>query len=522
MRSFFNDLMDFLAQYLKGLMIFSGLLVVILLVIWGAASYKTTDSEFCDNCHYMEPYVRHWQESGHAMVDCVDCHDYTGADLIWSGLKYAVDVYNVRPQTRVPDENCMSSDCHSMEDISDEIQYKNGIFFSHGNHLEKVLRGGKLHCVSCHNQIVQYDDEQVGHMNVNDKSCFVCHFKDAGVGEAITGCNSCHGMPKKEVEHAGFIFDHEPYLKLDVSCDQCHTQIVEGNGAVPEAKCHSCHVERYRTEYTEAELHEIHVTNNAIDCYKCHSDIRHGNFAMVGALDIQCESCHLRQHNVPKQLYMGIGGKDSLDMPSMMFLAQVSCTGCHTHISPEGNMLAHQEKKEASRQSCVTCHGTDYDLMFDNWLSGSKLTLADFQKYLTKANADLNAAGGSRKARVNAQKSLSTARENYNFVKTGHMPHNIQYSVYLLNKSADQFEAAMKQINTSYRGPNRGDGLNKEKNCTVFCHGDAFFPEEVPYDGSDLPHLMHVEDMEISCASCHSTTVHGKTEITQSVCSDCH
>ena len=529
-----RDVFDALNRHRKGLAVFVAVCLVIVVVGGLFFSYKTTQSEFCDSCHYMDPYVRHWKASTHSEIDCVACHDYGVFDLALSTAKYWTDTYESRPKALVSDESCLNSDCHNQEDLDVGLEFRSGILFKHNVHLDRELRGGTLRCTSCHNQIVQFENESQGHMVVNDRSCFVCHFKDAGTGEAITGCNSCHGMPEKKVSHAGFVFDHEPYLDLGVECKQCHERIVRGDGAVGELKCYTCHVERPRDQYSHADLHNIHVSQNGIDCYRCHSDIEHGNFTMVSALEVECESCHLRQHNMPKQLYMGIGGKGGVDMPSEMFMAQVSCTGCHTHVTPEGEILAHQEKKETNRKSCVTCHGRDYDLMFDNWREGSRKVLSDYRTFLQTARSDYGSIGGGSKARQKARGALTQAEENYNFVREGHIQHNIQYSLSLLNQSADAYEAAMKAINKSYTTPARGAGLTPENSCLTFCHGNAFNPEFVSYEEGDLPegldmpkegvlpHQAHVSEFELGCENCHSVSEHGKRKIEQSVCADCH
>ncbi|MEW6049708.1 MAG: cytochrome c3 family protein [Candidatus Zixiibacteriota bacterium] len=498
--------------------------VLLVLVIGGGLilTNRTHHASFCTSCHYMEPYVRHWKASGHADVECYKCHDYGVGRLTLSAIKYATGTFSPRPKANVHDESCLSSGCHEVRLLQGKTEFRKGIVFDHAVHLEKVLRGEKLRCTSCHNQIVQYDEEiSQGHMAVNDKACFVCHFKDAGQGEAITGCDACHGMPKDTVEHAGFKFDHGPYLKLGVECKQCHTMIVKGDGAVPEAKCYSCHVERSRADYTREQLHQIHVTTNGIDCFKCHTDIEHGNFEMVSALEITCENCHIRQHNRPKQMYMGIGGKDTLDMPSAMFAAQVSCTGCHTHTTPQGEPLAHQEKKEAQRVSCVTCHGKGYDLMFDNWLEGTKAVLDEYDKYLKSVKADFVGIGGSQGSRSATREAIGTAEYNFEFVKDGHIPHNIRYALYLLNSSADRVQSAMTGIKDAYQSPDRGASLKPENSCMAFCHAKTL-PEFVSYGGKQLPHLMHVKDLEQNCRICHSITVHGKTEIDKAACGACH
>ena len=345
MIKFLRDVCELCRRYRKALAVLVAVCLVVVIVAAAILSYEVRQASFCDACHYMDPYVRHWQASTHSEVECYKCHDYGAADLTISAVKYFTGTYTSRPKANVHDENCLAADCHDTGTLEGTIEYLRGIRFDHGKHKNQILRGEKLRCTSCHNQVVQYDDDQEGHMVVNNKACFVCHFKDAGVGEAITGCNSCHGMPKKEVEHAGFIFNHEPYLQLGVACKKCHINIVSGDGSVPERMCYDCHVERSRQQVSRAELHDIHVTTNGIDCYRCHTDIEHGNFAMASALEIQCENCHLRQHNRPKQMYMGIGGRDPVNMPSEMFAAQVSCSGCHTHVTPEGEIMAQQEQK---------------------------------------------------------------------------------------------------------------------------------------------------------------------------------
>lgn len=519
---FIKDLGRTFVEHKRTLFITFSVVVAALLVVGLILKWQTHRASFCQSCHYMEPYVRHWQASSHSDVTCVKCHDYGVAALTLSALKYWSGTYNPRPKANVQDKNCLASGCHEVRLLEGKSTFKKGIIFDHTVHLGKVLRGEELRCTSCHNQIVQYDQEITPqHMAVNEKSCFVCHFKDAGQGEAITGCDACHGMPKDTVMHAGFAFDHGPYLKLKVECKQCHTSIVKGDGAVPEARCYSCHVERSRNEHTREELHQIHVTTNGIDCYSCHSDISHGNYEMVSALDIKCENCHLRQHNRPKQLYMGIGGKDTLDMPSPMFAAQVSCTGCHTHITPQGEPLALQERKEAQRASCVTCHGAGFDKMFDNWRDGSKKVIDEFSAYLTSIGAEVRALGNTANAQ-HAKAALDTAEYNFEFVKDSHIPHNIRYALYLLNSSGDRVEKALKAAKPSATPPDRGKSLSAENTCLTFCHKNRSPLENVTWEGKSLPHVMHFTDAELACSSCHSTTEHGKTEVKRDVCKNCH
>lgn len=517
MREFFRDFGRLLQRHVRILLILLASIVGVIVLIGVGTHYRMNDADFCTTCHYMEPYYRHWQASAHADVTCVKCHDYGVGSLALSTIRYWTNTYTTRPKSNVPDEACLQ--CHEESSLSALKEYRQGIMFDHQAHLSKPLRGEDLRCTSCHNQIVQFDEEVTPtHMTVNDRSCFVCHFKDAGQGEAITGCDACHGMPKTTVQHGGFAFDHAPYLKAGVECKQCHTQIVKGDGSVPEGKCYACHVERSRNEHSREELHQIHVTTNGIDCFQCHSDIKHGNFEMVSSLEIQCENCHVRMHNGPKQLYMGIGGADTLDIPSRHFLAQVSCDGCHTHLTPQGEPLAHQAKKEAQRVSCVTCHGQDRQPMFDNWIEGSRKLAAELPGYLSSLRSSARAAAGGD---AGVKDAIAAAEQNINLIKEGRAAHNIWYSLHLIASSRQRVETAVQAVRAPFSAPELPASAKRENSCVTFCHGKGL-AETVNYNGKSLPHTMHVTDLELGCQNCHSITEHGKTAINKEACTACH
>lgn len=517
MKELFRDLGRLIKRHVRTLALICGGFVLLILLVGIGTHFKMKDADFCTSCHYMEPYYRHWQASSHASVTCIDCHDYGVGALALSTVRYWTNTFTTRPKSNVPDEACLK--CHEASSLSALKEYRKGIMFDHQAHLSKPLRGEDLRCTSCHNQIVQFDEEVTPtHMTVNDKSCFVCHFKDAGQGEAVTGCDACHGMPTTTVEHGGFTFDHAPYIKAGVECKQCHTQIVKGDGSVPEGKCYSCHVERDRKEHSREELHRIHVTTNGIDCFQCHSDLKHGNFQMVSSLEIQCENCHVRMHNGPKQLYMGIGGADSTDIPSPHFLAQVSCDGCHTHLTPQGEPLAHQERKEATRSSCVTCHGKGRELVFDNWIDGSKKLLAAMPGYLSSLKSSALAVAGKNDG---VKTAVANAEKNFELIREGRVAHNVWYALHLIASSQQQVQHAVAAVRSGYVAPEIPASAKRENSCLTFCHGKSL-PETVTYSGKSLPHTMHVNDLEIACANCHSFEEHGKTVINKEACAACH
>jgi hypothetical protein len=215
---------------------------------------------------------------------------------------------------------------------------------------------------------------------------------------------------------------------------------------------------------------------------------------------------------------MGIGGSDSLDIPSPHFLAQVSCDGCHTHLTPQGEPLAHQEKKEAQRASCVTCHGQGRQVMFDNWIEGSRKLNAELPGYVnTLRSSALAAAGGD----AGVKGAIVAAEQNVNLIKEGHAAHNIWYSLHLISSSRDRVEAAVNAVRKGYIAPDLPASAKRENSCVTFCHGKGL-PESVNFGGKSLPHTMHLSDLELGCQNCHSITEHGKTVVDKEVCTACH
>ena len=86
----------------------------------------TGQTGFCNSCHIMNPYYASWQTSGHASVNCLDCHlqpgfsGYVKGKI--NGLAQAVDCLvgrvGTKPNANVTDASCLRSDCHSVEEIT--------------------------------------------------------------------------------------------------------------------------------------------------------------------------------------------------------------------------------------------------------------------------------------------------------------------------------------------------------------------------------------------------------------------
>ena len=257
-----------------GIPVFMGVVVVVGLEI-------TTSPEFCSTCHNMEPYYANWETSSHNEVNCIKCHSDRGLGAYlktkMNGMvEVAVYLSGKLPtsyQTEVSDASCLRDGCHSQEKLKEEtVDFKKGILFSHDEHLNTLRDDFRLRCTSCHSQVVQTE-----HISVAQATCFTCHFKGVKLGEDTAECTLCHSalaqIPEEEIA-----FNHQAVLKMEMDCLNCHKEPLEGQGEVHREKCLFCHSESERLERINerAFLHLKHTSEHKIECFQCHSQIKHG------------------------------------------------------------------------------------------------------------------------------------------------------------------------------------------------------------------------------------------------------
>ncbi len=513
MGAFLRDVWALLRKHVRVLAALGAALVLLVLALNLAVSRIAQRSTFCATCHYMATYVEQWKTSKHAAVDCVRCHPYGPTAVAASTIRYLSGAYNPRPRAEVDDQSCLAGGCHDRRLLKAQETFRGGIRFDHQVHLTTKPRGIPLRCTSCHNQIVQK-----GHVTVSEQVCYTCHFKGAGPGQAVTGCETCHGKPKKLVEHAGFSFSHESYLKLGVSCSQCHVQVISGNAEVAKERCAGCHVGREERIQDIQLLHDTHIARHKVDCQECHGPITHGKVQLVEPLEVRCESCHIRQHSLRKLMYIGTGGKLIPDLPSRMFAAQVSCTGCHIHVTEKGAVLSHEARTTAQREACVTCHGAGYDKMYDDWKAAAAKLIQSYAALLAEAEKQLAGKPLPKQHSI----ALKDAREAYLFIKDGRVEHNVEYAVKLVQAGAARVDALLRALDPKAKPIPRDDLIGqKDAYCFPLCHQRLPFKPEVMLDGKKLPHQVHA-DSGVGCGTCHSVSKHKTMAVDRAACKTCH
>ncbi len=491
--------------------LFTGAAFIGFIIFFVVIYSKSKNSEFCLSCHYERPYYENWKTSDHNFVECHKCHLDIPFKMPFITIKYNLGLYDMYPRSNVPSSACLQPGCHDKKKLfSEKLAVKDRPVFNHKQHLSGPLRGVELRCSSCHSHIVQGEK----HVTVEKSVCFICHFMGAGKGQSITGCPSCHGTPKKVVEHHGFRFSHQEYLRIGVSCDQCHIEIVKGTGAVEEKKCRQCHVMRKKPNNPKV-VHDIHVKQEGIDCYICHSPIEHGNVKLVKTFRVTCKDCHENLHTMQKAMYMGVGGQGVGDLPSRMFAAQVTCEGCHIKENIIG--YGKETTKYASGASCVACHEEGYDKMLDDW----KKNLSALVKYVGKRVKTAKSLLENSKNEA-LKKDYALAEHNYNFVKAANGVHNVEYAVKLLKVAVDHLDNMNKKLGKGT--PARPKIIaTPDGYCTTMCHARLGMPEELLFkEKLVFPHQIHVGKSNIPCMKCHSVERHGVTLLKESDCLKCH
>jgi len=247
--------------------------------------HVSASPQFCSSCHLMRPYVQAWKISKHNGVACVQCHYPPGfRDTLWvkfqaitQVVKWATQTYSSKPFAVVEDGSCFRSGCHSRSQLEARgvVSFKRGIKFDHRTHLDATRIGRDLRCTTCHSQIVVEK-----HFEVATTTCFLCHFKGTKSGrelKPIAGCTGCHEPPKGDIRVDSIRFNHEDVVRRGVACQQCHLNVVAGEGEAPRERCFGCHNQPVKVaRYAETRfIHTTHVTDHSIECTRCHGEIKH-------------------------------------------------------------------------------------------------------------------------------------------------------------------------------------------------------------------------------------------------------
>jgi nitrate/TMAO reductase-like tetraheme cytochrome c subunit len=500
-------------------------ILAIILFTVGTVTFVEVSSQpwFCGSCHIMQPYYKSWTTSTHRNVPCIKCHiapgvkaeamqKFQAANMV---VKYFTGAATTRPWAEIQDASCLRSGCHTDRLIEGKVDFK-GVQFDHATHLGENRHGMQLHCTSCHSQIVQGT-----HIAVTEGTCFLCHFKGRPAGQPIGGCIGCHPSPPTVTSPEGFVVNHAQYVKDRIDCLSCHNAVTQGTGAADQARCVSCHNEPARlAKFNDPTmLHSVHVTQHNIACIQCHTSLDHKIVSLTTNVQLDCKSCHSNVHQDVVKLYAGVGGHGvKTPAPSAMYMARVSCVGCHNAAS---KTPAHDTIQVANEAACMACHGIRYANVLPGWVSQMDRKVRLMQPVVDGAEAA--AAQVSLGKRTAADSLLREARANLDFVSAGKGAHNIAYADQLLRASLTLVRQAVARGGLPYTVPKVDLGPPVSENQCLQCHLGVE-QQKGTFAGRSFDHTAHVLQGGLSCSSCHTSFEHhgGITLTSAASCDNCH
>lgn len=280
-------------------------LVLIVLAGFVYGDHRSRQDEACLECHVLKDVAASWEQSSHAMVDCVGCHSSPGAfgaiDTRVRALANAVKNVGGDPGLHEPavvnQGSCRS--CH--EDALTTVLTVKNVRVRHQDFADRVA------CGQCH--------EQVGHEGPGTKvtsraavmsscadchdgrtaprECSTCHVGDiayAGRGpddfapiqlaapttcrgcHSLEGCNECHGIEMPHPQDWADPKQHAPQGAFDTElCVRCH-----------DAGCSECHIQIHTNHVPDWK--SKHQTADRQSCTQCHSEQKVGSD--------MCRLCH--------------------------------------------------------------------------------------------------------------------------------------------------------------------------------------------------------------------------------------
>ncbi len=456
--------------------------------------------QFCGTCHIMKPYYQSWQHSKHNQIACVECHISPGItaevrkkyEALSMVVKYFTATYGTKPWAQVDDAACLR--CHQRRLIEGKEVFHD-VLFDHTPHLTESRRGLHLRCTSCHSQIVQGQ-----HLTVTVTTCALCHFMNVPVNQETARCRLCHQVPEKVVSAEGTPFDHSQVKRLDMDCRTCHAGVVRGTGEVPKDRCLQCHNDADRLgKYGDKDLlHRKHVYEHKVDCISCHLEIQHGTppaSQRIAQAAGACSACHGPGHSLQQSLFAGIGGRGVPRMPSAMYLAGVTCEGCHdpslTDL-PAGDQAPSIETVRASAVSCMSCHGPKYLAIYNSWQQGLEQRSSALRREIDASAAAMSASPPA---------AYADARHNLALVEKGHGVHNINFAYALLDKAHEQLNDARRAKGLGALARPWTEVAPGSGQC-ISCHA-GIEKNTGTFAGLKFDHSPHLTLARLECAACH-------------------
>jgi hypothetical protein len=123
-----------------------------------------------------------------------------------------------------------------------------------------------------------------------------------------------------------------------------------------------------------------------------------------------------------------------------------------------------------------------------------------------------------------ARALVADAQANLAFLRAGRGSHNIEYALKIVRVGYEQVTAAFRAAGAAGGPPKPAILASPSAYCATLCHSRVMPSDKVFFREMELqfPHALHVKDVGIECAKCHSPEKHKMRIVTKSECMKCH
>lgn len=124
-----------------------------LYILFAISYHATSTPQFCGSCHEVTKYYTSWSTSVHKNVDCLECHQGSGAlaklESKARGLNYVFQHfsgdYTIPTQAKIFEQSCIKCHLGDDKDYPDAPRLKNTAKVSHYD----VIKNSQS-CLECH------------------------------------------------------------------------------------------------------------------------------------------------------------------------------------------------------------------------------------------------------------------------------------------------------------------------------------------------------------------------------------
>jgi hypothetical protein len=146
------------------------------------------------------------------------------------------------------------------------------------------------------------------------------------------------------------------------------------------------------------------------------------------------------------------------------------------------------------------------------------------EKIVAAGKAAVGSGKSADRKVAQARALVADAQANLDFLRAGRGAHNIEYALKILRVGHEQVTAAYKMAGAGGAPPKPAILASPSAYCATLCHARVMPSDKLFFKEMEVsfPHALHVKDVGIECAKCHSPEKHKMRIVTKSECMKCH